>query len=134
MSFNNSYRALSITGLLIATMASGTTRANIMTFGGNQYQLPEQADQLKLYFSLQIFILKFGTLIGQLVLPILKAEVECFEMDSCYPLSFGSASLAMMLGFIILLCGKSWFIQKPPTGNMLVNVSKCVMVINLFTD
>jgi solute carrier family 15 (oligopeptide transporter), member 1 len=57
-------------------VGSGSTRANLLAFGANQYKLPEQANPLKLYFSLQIDALKLGQLLGQLLLPILKEDVQ----------------------------------------------------------
>jgi solute carrier family 15 (oligopeptide transporter), member 1 len=114
--------------LLIAVIGSGSIRANLTTFGGNQYELPEQSDQLKLYFSIQIFFLKVGSLLGRFVNPILRESIECFGMNECYPLAFGTPALAMILSFVIFLCRKSFYIRRPPGGNMLVKVSRCVMV------
>jgi solute carrier family 15 oligopeptide transporter 1 len=114
--------------LLVIVVGSGSTRANLLAFGANQYQLPEQAEPLKLYFSLQIFAHKIGTVLGTFFNPILREDVACFGMIDCYPLTFGMAALAMVLTFVILLCGKSFFVLKPPSGNMFVEVSKCIMV------
>jgi dipeptide/tripeptide permease len=102
-----------------------------MAFGANQFQLPEEAEQLKLYFSLQIFALKIGSLFGRFFNPILKENVKCFGMNDCYPLAFGTPALAMTIGFLLFSCGKSFYVQKPLSGNMLVKVTKCMMVRNI---
>lgn len=114
--------------MTIAAIGSGSTRASLLALGANQYKLPDQADQLKFYFSLQFIALKLGQLIGQLALPILKEEVQCFGMSDCYPLSFGTAAAAIVLAFFLILSGKSFYVQKVPSGNMLVKVVKCVFV------
>lgn len=122
------YRAFTIIGMLIAVVGSGSTRANLIAFGGNQFTLPEQADQLKVYFSVQIVFHKFGSVLGSVLVPILKEDIKCFGQADCYPLAFGTTSLAMLIGFLIFFSGRLFYLRKPPSGNMFVRVSKCVMV------
>lgn len=123
-----SFRALTLTGLLIAVIGSGSTRANITAFGGNQYQLPEQKSQLTLFFSLQIFAIKLGSLTGRLMNPILKEDVKCLGQNDCYPLAFGATAIGLVFSLVIFLSGRPFYLRKPPGGNMLVKVSKCVVV------
>jgi solute carrier family 15 (oligopeptide transporter), member 1 len=103
-------------------------KANLTTFGANQYKLPEQADQLKLYFSLQVMFIKSGNLLGQFSGPLLREKVECFNMKDCYPFAFGAPAVAMFATFFMFLCKKSFFVRTPPGGNMVVKVSCCVVV------
>jgi dipeptide/tripeptide permease len=109
-------------------IGSGSLRANLSIFGANQYKLPEQATQLSVYFTLQYFVLKSGSVIGRLVLPILRQDLKCFGMNDCYPLSFGVTSAVMFTGLVVLLCGYSCYVKKPPSGNMLIKVCKCILV------
>lgn len=118
-------------GLLITLIGSGCMRANLAAFGGNQYKLPDEVTQLKLYFSIQIFFLKTGSFLGRFVNPILRAKVKCFGMNDCYPLAFGVPAVAMVLAFVIFLCGGKFYLKKPPGENMVVNVSRCVAVRDL---
>jgi solute carrier family 15 (oligopeptide transporter), member 1 len=122
------FRAFSFIGLLIGVIASGCIRANLTAFGGNQYKLPEQADQFKFFFSIQIFFLKSGNLVGRFVTPMLRGNVQCFQMADCYPLAFGAPAVMMMVGFVLFFFGKSIFVCKPPGENMVVEVSRCVGV------
>jgi solute carrier family 15 oligopeptide transporter 1 len=122
------FRFLTILGFVLAAIGSGSIRANLNTFGANQFKLPEQADQIKLYFSLQIVFLKTGNLLGQFTSPMLREKVKCFGSDDCYPLAFGTASIAMNFIFLTFYCGKSCFVTNPPGGNMVVKVSRCVGV------
>lgn len=114
--------------MLIAVVGSGSTRANLIAFGGDQYTEPEQAEGLKLYFSIQIFFLKTGSLLGRFANPILKENVKCFGMNDCYPLGFGAPAIGMIVAFLLLLSIKSIYVRKPPSGNMLVKVIRCMMV------
>lgn len=101
---------------------------NLSTFGANQYKLPEQAAQLKVYFSLQVVFIKFGNLFGQFSSPILREKVKCFGMNDCYPLAFGASAIAMVTAFLMFLCGKSLFVKTPPSENMVVKVCRCLAV------
>lgn len=109
-------------------VGAGSMRANLIAFGGNQFKIPEQADSLKLYFSIQIIFHKLGSVLGTLVVPIVKEEVKCFGMSDCYPLAFGVTSIAMLIGFALFFCGRSFYLRKPPSGNMFVKVCKCIIV------
>ena len=122
------FRTVSLLGLFISVIGSGSIRANLTAFGGNQYQMPEDTKQLAFFFTLQIFAIKLGSFVGRLTNPIIKEDVKCFGMDDCYPIAFGTATAAMMIGFFLILFGKSSFAHKPPSGNMLVKVIKCMMV------
>lgn len=53
-------------------------------------------------------------------------------MDDCYPLAFGVPAIVMLLSFIMFLCGTPLYVQKPPSGNMLVKVVGCIFVRNGF--
>lgn len=108
-------------------MGSGSIRANLIALGANQYDLPEQSEQLKLFFSLQIFAIKSGSLLGRFLNPILKENLHCFGVNDCYPLGFGIPSLAMIVAFIMMLIAKPFCKNKPPGGNMFVKVSKCMI-------
>lgn len=110
--------------------ASGGCRSNQNVFGGNQFSLPDQQEQLNSYFNLQFFVLKTGLLLGQILVPILRHDVKCFGMDDCYPLAFGVPAALMLTSFVILLCGKSSYVQVAPTGSMLVKVCRCIWVID----
>lgn len=109
-------------------IASGSIRVNLSVFGANQYRLPEHAAQLSVYFTLQYFVLKCGSVLARFVAPILRQDVQCFGMSDCYPLSFGVAAVVMMTGFVFLIAGNALYVKNPPSGNMLLKVCGCVTV------
>lgn len=109
-------------------ISSGSIRVNLSIFGANQYRLPEQADQLSYYFTIQYLMLKSGSVVGRFVAPILREDVKCFGMSDCYSLSFGVTALAMAIGLFVLFIGNSFYVKRPPGGNALIKVCKCVAV------
>lgn len=115
-------------GLFIVVIGSGSIRASLTAFAGNQYRIPDQKKQLATFFSLQMFAIKLGSFVGRFTNPIIRNDVQCFGMEDCYPIAFGTAGVAMAVGFLLILFGKSSFTHKSPGGNMFVNVCKCMLV------
>ncbi|CRL01737.1 CLUMA_CG014953, isoform A [Clunio marinus] len=123
---NLSIALFTIIGLAPMVLGAGSIRISLNVLGANQYKLPEQASQLSFYFTLQYVFIKTGSILGRLILPILGKDVKCFEMDDCYPLSFGAVAVAMLTGVICLLCGNGRYVKQPPEGNMMIEASKCI--------
>ena len=87
----------------------------VASFGGEQFKLPEQADQMGSFFSMfyasivsqllkHSFLLFYdislilqngGSLVSTALTPILRQNVACFGQDSCYPLAFGVPAVLM---------------------------------------
>lgn len=128
MTFYLAFRLLTFFGFFIALIGSGCIKVNLNTFGANQYKLPEQENQLKIFFSLQAFFYELGTVFGFFFAPMLREQIKCFGMDDCYPMAFGVSGLAMIVAFLFLLCGKSFYIKSPPGDNMAIKVGQCVAV------
>ncbi|KAG4071714.1 hypothetical protein HA402_011868 [Bradysia odoriphaga] len=118
--------ALTFIGLIIVAVGSGGVRPNLNAFGGTQYKLPEQAEELKFFFSIQFFLMKCGSLLAYFLAPTLRGDVKCFGMDDCYPLAFGVPAIAIFVSFIIFISGTRLYVRIPPSGNMLVKVFACV--------
>lgn len=97
-------------------------------YGGNQYHLPDEKKQLAFFFTIQIFAIRLGALVGRAGTPLMKENVKCFGDNDCYPFAFGVGTVAVTIGFLLILCGKSSFINKPLSGNMFVKVIKCITV------
>ena len=117
-----------IVGLITTVIGSGSLKSNVSAFGGNQFKLPEQAQKLTSFFSIQYFALKCGSTIARASFPIMREEVQCFGMYDCYPLPFALSSAAMFTAFLIMLCGKRSFIQEPSNHSMFIKVIGCVIV------
>lgn len=122
---------MSVIGLLATVVGSGGLKSNLNTFGGNQFKLPEQTEQLSYYFSIQYFALKCGSTIARAVFPILREDVKCFGMNDCYPLAFLLPTIAMFTAFLTLVFGRKTYVKESANGNMFVKVIGCVTVRNI---
>lgn len=112
--YNIYNRCLAITGLIFIAIGTGGIKPCVYTFGGDQFQLPEQQDQLTRFFNRFITAIYIGALISTFSTPELRRNVQCFGRDSCYPLAFGVLSLLMIASIgtyinkitIIIYCEK----------------------------
>lgn len=121
-------RVVSLVGLLAVVVASGGMKSNQSVFGGNQFNLPDESEQLSKFFSVQYFVLKCGLLSGQIFVPILRHDVKCFGMDDCYPIAFGLPAVFMFVSLVLFICGKASYVHVPPNENMFLKVCRCIWV------
>lgn len=115
-------------GLFATVIGSGGLKSNLNTFGGNQFKLPEQSEQLSHFFAIQYFVLKCGSTIARTIFPILREDVKCFGMDDCYPLAFSLPAIGMFIAFLALICGQKTYVKDTANGNMFLKVIGCVTV------
>lgn len=104
----------------------GAIRSNLVSFGADQYRMPDESEQLKVYFSLQMVIIKCGSFIGRILTPTLREDVKCLGENDCYALAFGIPTIAIILAFITLFCGRKTFIRIPPYGNIFLKMIRCI--------
>lgn len=90
------HRTFSLIGLLLIAIGTGGMKPSIVSFGGDQFVLPQQQVQLAAYFSLFYFMISLGSLISSTVTPMLREYVHCLEEDSCFPLAFGVPAILMI--------------------------------------
>jgi solute carrier family 15 (oligopeptide transporter), member 1 len=115
-------------GLIVMIVGSGSLKNNLNSFGGSQHKLPEQKRQLEKYFSIQYFGVKMGSMLARVIFPMLREDVKCFGNNDCYVVTFGIPALILIFGMIIFLIGSSQYVRKPPSGNMIVRMAKCIKV------
>lgn len=90
---------MTIMGLCLIAIGTGGIKPCVAAFGGDQFRMPEQQDELKHFFSIFYFMINFGGFTGMLTTPILRKAVHCFGDDSCYALGFGLPAGLMILAF-----------------------------------
>lgn len=112
----------SLLGLLLIAIGTGGIKPCVVSFGGDQFKLPEQERHLQSFFSFFYLSINFGSLIGTFMTPILREDVECFGDDSCYSLAFGVPAILMAVATVIIVIGKPFFNMVPPEGSILVKV------------
>lgn len=96
-------RCIAIIGLLLIAIGTGGIKPCTYTFGGDQFQLPEQQDQLATFFSRFITSIYIGSLVSTFLTPELRKSVQCFDRDSCFPLAFGMLATLMITAIGIIL-------------------------------
>lgn len=119
---------MTIIGLLLIALGSGGIKPCVAAFGGDQFKLPEQIKQMATFFSLFYFTINSGSFISTSITPIFREDVSCFGDDDCYSLAFGVPVVLMVVSIFIFIFGKFLYKITPPSGNMVVLVSKCIGV------
>ena len=97
-------------------------------FGGDQFKLPEQEQQLQTFFSIFYFSINAGSLISTVLTPVLREDVHCFGDDSCYSLAFGVPAALMAIATVILIIGRPFYKINPPEGTVITTVIGSIYV------
>ncbi|XP_014236153.1 peptide transporter family 1 [Trichogramma pretiosum] len=116
----------SIIGLFLIALGTGGIKPCVSAFGGDQFKLPEQEVYLSAFFSLFYFAINSGSLLSTIITPIMRKDLTCFDQNSCYPLAFVVPACLMIVSIVIFASGKRLYKMKQPSGNIVVQVSKCV--------
>ncbi|XP_045450956.1 peptide transporter family 1-like [Melitaea cinxia] len=119
-------RLCTILGLFLITLGTGGIKPCVTSFGGDQFNLPQQEKQLALYFSILYFNICTGSLIAKTVSPILRSDVHCFGDRDCYSLAFGAPGFIVLISIVVFVSAKNRYLMKKPEGNLLFDFIKCV--------
>lgn len=91
--FYSFFRFLTIIGLFLTSIGSGCILPCVSSFGGDQFVMPKEEDQLRKFFSIFYFSVNAGSFLSSFITPELRKSVQCFGKDSCFPLAFGVPAL-----------------------------------------
>jgi len=80
---------VTILALVVTAVGIGGIKPNVAAFGGDQFKLPEQSNQLTLYFSIYYISINVGATLSEIFTPMLRKDVGCFGQDTCYSFAFG---------------------------------------------
>lgn len=94
---NLSPKIVLIVGLVFIAIGSGGIKPCVCAFGGDQFKLPEQSQQFASYFSFFFFGITAGSIISAVLTPMLRADVQCFGNEDCFPLAFGLPAVLMII-------------------------------------
>ncbi|XP_001603652.2 peptide transporter family 1 [Nasonia vitripennis] len=119
-------REFSILGLLMIALGTGGIKPCVAAFGGDQFKLPQQEHYLAVFFSLFYFSINSGSLISTAITPVLRKEVTCYGMTTCYPLAFLVPAVLMTVSIVIFFAGKRLYKIRQPEGNVVVKVVLCI--------
>lgn len=113
----SSAKAILNVGLVLICLGCGGIKPCVSAFGGDQFKLPEQAEQIVTFFSVFYMSINLGALISTTTTPLLRANVHCFGQNDCYPLAFSVPAILMILA-IGKLCSNYYFFQTFQTYSM----------------
>ncbi|XP_046824212.1 peptide transporter family 1 isoform X1 [Vespa crabro] len=119
-------REFALLGLFLIAVGSGGIKPCVSAFGGDQFVLPQQEQQLSTFFSVFYFSINSGSLISSFLTPILRSDVTCFGDKTCYSLSFLVPAVLMSMSIVIFMLGKPLYKIVDLQGNVVVDVTKCV--------
>ncbi|KAI4499289.1 hypothetical protein M0802_005549 [Mischocyttarus mexicanus] len=119
-------REFALLGLFLIAIGSGGIKPCVAAFGGDQFILPQQEQQLSTFFSVFYFSINSGSLISSFITPILRSNVTCFGDYTCYSLAFLIPAVLMSISIVIFAIGKPLYKIVDLKGNVVVDVSKCI--------
>lgn len=90
-------RLIAIVGLVLIAIGTGGIKPCVCSFGGDQFQLPEQQNELTKFFNRFVTSVYIGALVATFISPELRNSTQCFGRDTCFPLAFGVLSLLMAI-------------------------------------
>lgn len=90
-------RSFTLIGLLLTSIGAGGIKPCVSSFGGDQFVLPDQEEQLRKFFSVFYFSINAGSLLSTSVTPEMRKSVQCFGENSCFPLAFGVPAILMLI-------------------------------------
>lgn len=125
-------QTLTVIGLLLIGIGSGGIKPCVAAFGGDQFKIPEQAAQLATFFSFFYFSINAGSLISTYLMPIIREDVHCFGDLDCFSLAFGIPGALMIVSIVVFVLGRKMYVVKQPSGNVIVKVTKCIFVSNVY--
>jgi len=113
--------------LLLICIGNGNIRACITSLGGNQFELPEQREDLDRYFSHYYFLYTLGILLSKVIPPEIRVTTRCWGEGECYTAVYGIIFLIFLGSWISYLIGMCWYKREEPTNrNILLQVVGCI--------
>ncbi|VVC33646.1 Proton-dependent oligopeptide transporter family,Major facilitator superfamily domain [Cinara cedri] len=119
-------RCIAIIALLLIAIGTGGIKPCTYTFGGDQFKLPEQRDQLTRFFKRFVAAISLGALIATFFIPELRKGVHCLGRDTCFPLAFGVLSLVMITATVVFLLGSNLYIKRKPENHVIFRTFGCI--------
>ena len=106
---------MSFIGLFLIALGTGGIKPCVSTFGAEQFKMPEHEKYIDSFFSFFYMSINIGGLLSQLITPILRNDVTCFDKDTCFPLAFGVPAVLMIvstgMASYICLLNKVFFLH-----------------------
>lgn len=121
-------RAFTIIALILIAIGTGGLKPCMLAFGGDQFQLPQQEQQMSRFYSWYMIIMLTSYMCAAAVAPVMRHDVQCFGNGHCFPLSFGVSCVVFVMALAVLLICRRRFIKRPVLDNVLFKVCMCIWV------
>ena len=90
------FRAISFIGLFLIAFGTGGIKPCVVSFGAEQFTLPQQEPQMSSFFNIFYFSINFGSMISTILTPVFRST-PCLGEAECYPLAFGVPAALMFV-------------------------------------
>ena len=88
--------AVSALGLILIGFGTGGIKPCVVSFGADQFVLPQQRPEMSTFFGIFYASINFGSMISTILTPIFRKQ-PCFGEDECYSLAFGVPAILMVV-------------------------------------
>ena len=118
------FSEFSVIGLVLFAIGYGSILPCVPAFGGDQFKMPDQTNQLRSFFSILYFAQNAGSLSSLFIIPVLTKDIQCFEDQNCYASAFGVPTLLTLAATVILVVGNYAveYEHKTPQESILTQV------------
>ena len=94
---------LAFAGLGLLALRTGGIKPCVSSFGGDQFN-PAEVKRIARFFAIFYFTVNAGSVLSMLITPILRQDLHCFGMDSCFPIHCIWITFSVNANSIIDIC------------------------------
>lgn len=89
-------RAISYVGLILIGFGTGGIKPCVVSFGADQFVVPQQQEEMKTFFGIFYASINFGSMISTILTPIFR-QTNCMGADECWTLAFATPAALMIV-------------------------------------
>jgi len=109
---------ISFLGIFLIAMGTGGIKPCVVSFGADQFKVPEQAKQMATYFAMFYASINLGSMVSTIATPYLR-RVECMGEESCFSLAFGLPAVLMIIAIFFFWFGRNSYKREIPEKNIV---------------
>eukprot|EP00095_Tigriopus_kingsejongensis_P000412 maker-scaffold19_size710362-snap-gene-5.13 protein:Tk00412 transcript:maker-scaffold19_size710362-snap-gene-5.13-mRNA-1 annotation:"peptide transporter family 1-like isoform x2" len=117
--------AFSFVGLALIGFGTGGIKPCVVSFGADQFQLPQQRNEMASFFGIFYASINFGSMISTILTPIFRQQ-PCFGEDECFSLAFVVPAGLMVAAIVFFVVGRPGYRVSIPEFNVVVDFFKCI--------
>ncbi len=126
LSILHRYRAVSYIGLILIAFGTGGIKPCVVSFGADQFTLPQQREEMSTFFGIFYASINFGSMISTILTPIFRKQ-KCMGEDECYALAFGVPAALMLVAVSELVAR----IMYPREYRIMTSVHNTTIILNM---